>query len=138
VLIIVLLCALAPVALVTWGLPLWGAAILFRLPRRGYGWAWLANALGVVAGWVVTALIGAPLAGLLPVVGLVLAFVAKSAVELLPIMWLCRSRFWPAAGAWLVSSLVDWAITGLMLLAFGGSLVAFLAEHGVHLPAFIR
>jgi len=135
-LIIVLLCALAPVVLVGLAVPLWAAAALVKLPRRNFWRAWLATILGFIVGGGVTAVIGAPLTGLIPIVGAILAFLLEALVEVGLIVWVYSCRFWPAAGAWLISSVLDWAVTGLVLLAVGGSLVAFLVSHGIHLPDF--
>lgn len=102
-----------------------GAAIV-KVEKRNY---WRAFGVGIIT--AITGLIISLLLGWIPVVGLVVAFIAGSLVEILIIMGLYSSTFGKATLVWLVALILVWLIRVLLVLGM-------LAITGVGLSEIIQ
>ncbi len=140
--VLLVLCGL-PALLAASVLPIWISAAVLRLPRRSFWRACLATLLATGAGLLVTAVLGAPLTALIPAAGALAAFLIEGLAESAVIVLVYRCRFWLAAAAWGLSTLLDGLLVGTAALIsgtalVGGSLAAYLAQYGLQLPAWLR
>lgn len=107
-----------------------GAAII-KVEKRNY---WRAFGVGTIT--AITGLIISLLLGWIPVVGLIVAFISGSLIEILIIMGLYSSTFGKATLVWLVALIFVWLIRVLIILGVLALTGTGLSELLNQIPGF--